>query len=227
MAGETKILKGASGTQTPQEEDGLTPDETPTLTKKEAEALVAKATHNTLTDYKRLETEFNRSQSVAQAAISRLKVMEDQQLRAEEESVKDDPERLSALRLKREAVRLKQEAEEEMQKVETGRAEVKTQYQEILTSHAERLSEKYNVKPEYLLKYGGTSKGSMEELAQTYGERTAELPGETKTNQPKKVVTYSGQTKGGSAGLTMADVAKMSVAERRDRSAEIAKIPFA
>ena len=222
MAGETKTLKGAVAEQTPEGGDGQTPEETPTLTQKQADTLVAKALHNNQTDYRRLETEFNRSQSVAQAAINRLKVMEEKELRAEEEAVRDDPDRLSALRLKREAAQLRQEAEDERQKVEADKAEVQTQRQEILTSHAERLAEKFNVKPEHLLKYGGTSKASMEDLAQTYGERN---PGEEKPPAPK-VVTYSGKTKGGSAGLTRGDVVKMSPAERQERALEIAKIPF-
>ena len=222
MVGETKILKGAVK-ETP-EGDGQTPEENPTLTRKQADALVAKATHNSLTDYKRLETEFNRSQSVAQAAINRLKAMEEQQLRAEEEAVRDDPDRLSALRLRREATKEKQEAAEERQKVAEEKAEILTQRQEILSSHAERLAEKYNVKPEHLLKYGGTSKDSLEELAQTYGEREDKPEVEVKTTP--KVVTYSGKTKGGSAGLTGADVKKMSATERKERAEEIALIPF-
>ena len=203
---------------TPTGEEGQTPEQTETLiTKEEHEAAVAKAKNDTLTDYKRLETEFNRSQSVAQAAISRLKEIEEENYRRQEEAARDDPDELSRIRRRREdADRATKLAERE--------TKVQTQLTKILQTTAKAFEGQYNVSAETLLKYAGDDAEAMEELAKSYGERKPS--GEKVT--PKRVTEPPdvGKTKGGGKGLTKADVEKMSPQERHERSAEIAAIPF-
>ena len=184
------------GDKTPSGAKGETSEQELTFTQKQVDTLVGKAKSDTLTDYKRLEAEFKRSQSVAEAAIKRLRTIEENQLRAEEEAVRDDPERLSALRMKREAFQAKTEAEELKRQTEQEKTEIQSQRQEILQHHADRFSERYNVDASVLLKYGGASRDSLEDLAKSFGERT-EPAGEPQNETTRmKSPPDSGKTKG-------------------------------
>lgn len=228
--GETTTAQGDVKTSATVE--GQTPGSTTTFTKEQqvqVDALVAKAKSDTKTDIGRLEAELKRSQSVTQGALSRLKQIDEERVRAEEEAIRDDPAKLSAFRMKQDALRIKAEAEDERKIAEAVRAEAQTHLQEALQDRAERLAEKYNVDASVLLQYGGTNRASMENLAKSYGERTAEAGDKSKqtsqttrmTNAPDK-----GRTSGGGGGLTKTDVTKMSPEEQHQRASEIAKLSF-
>ncbi len=184
IPGETINTQG-EGT-TPEVEKGKTPTLTP-----EAQALINRA-NTALTDFGRLQAELKRSQSIAESALKRLKEQEETNLRREEESVRDDPEKLSALRLKRDAMKLKEEAETEREKIESEKSELLTQRQELRIHRASRLSERYNVATDVLLKYGGDTTEGMEELAKSFGEKAGESK---RLTEPPD----SGKTKGGSS----------------------------
>jgi len=201
--------------------------ETPTLTTTQAKALADKARSDALAEVGRLQKAAEQSNKIAQDAIRRLREREEEDLRREEEAAKDDPERLSTFRSKQTAMRAKAEAEEERRKLEEEKADIQTQRQEVIEHRAERLAEKYNVDSSLLLKYGGTTKDSMEELAKSFGERTAES-GDTKTQTFGRMTSPpdSGKT-AGSGGLTAQQVKRMSPQEVNDNISEIAKMPLA
>lgn len=213
--GETNDPQG--DVKTPTGDKGQTPKEDQTFTQEQVDAQIAKAKSDATADYKRLEAEVKRSQSVAEGAIKRLKDIEDAQLRADEEAAKDDPEKLSAIQLRRSALKERAEVAEERLKVETDRAELLTERQAIRQHRADRLSEKYNVTTETLLKYGGDSAEGMEELAKSYGERTDESGKPKKgrmTEPPDK-----GKTKGAPGSQTLeellaVDVKKLTYSEK-------------
>jgi len=209
--GETDNPQGEI--ETPEGNEGQTPKESPTFTPEQVSAAVAKAKSDTLTDYKRLEAEFKRSQSVAEAALKRLKTIEEENYRREEEMVRNDPDELSRVRRRR------QDAEREA-RLEEREAKIQTQLDRVLQSTARDLSKQYNVTEETLRKYGGGDAESIEELAKSYGERG---------NSTTKRMTESpdpGRTKDLGADLTAADLEKMSPEERNRRSSEIAKLPL-
>ena len=193
--GETTNPAGEK-VQTPAGEGGQTPQQTPVLTP-EQQALLVKA-NAALTNAGRLEAELKRSQSVATAALSRLKQMEESELHREEEAARDDPAKLTAVQAKRQALSRAAEIETERQRIETERTELQTQRQEIREYRAEKLSAQYNVDPQILLKYGGDTKDSMEVLAKSFGERKAQT-GETGTQgKPPPPHNDSGANRGGS-----------------------------
>jgi len=215
--GETDETQG--DVKTLEAEKGKTPEQTQTFTKEEVEARIAKAENAVKTDVGRLTAELRRSQEIANAAIIRLKEREEEDYRKQEEAARDDPDELTRIRKrKRDADRAAELEEKETR--------VKTQLTKVLEATARTLSKEYNVTSETLLKYGGEDADSMEELAKSYGERTEE--GESKGKLTKRVTEPpdDGKTKGGSAGLTGADVSKMSPEERHKRASEIAALPF-
>ena len=202
-------------------------DDTPTLTTSQAKALADKARSDALAEVGRLQKAAEQSNKIAQDAIRRLREREEEDLRREEEAAKDDPERLSTFRSKQTAMRAKAEAEEERRKLEEEKADIQTQRQEVIEHRAERLSEKYNVDSSLLLKYGGMTKDSMEELAKSFGERTT--PAGDTTEQHYGRMTGppdSGKTKG-SGGLTVQQAGKMSPEEVNKNYKELAKLPLA
>lgn len=211
--GETNNPEGDVKTSTGAE--GLTSEkETPTLTESQAKAREAKARSDALSDLGRLKKAAEDARKVAEAAINRLQEREEQDLKREEEAAQGDPEKLSAIRLRREANKAKAEAEEERRKLEVDRADIQTQRQEVLQHHADRLSEKYNVDASTLLKYGGDNKASLEELAKSYGERAGESKKGRMTSPPD-----SGKTKGAPGSQTLEqlmakDVKKMTYPEK-------------
>jgi len=197
---------------TPGGKEGQTPETTKTLTP-EVEALISKA-NAALTNYGRLEAEFKRSQSVAQAALTRLKEMDEEKYREQEEVNKDNPDELSRIRRRR------QDTEREAKLAER-ETKIKTQLDRVLQTTAKSLSIQYNVSLENLLKYGGEDAESMEELVKSYGERKGESEKIRMKEPPDE-----GKTKGGGAGLTVEDVKKMSPDEQNRRREEISKLSF-
>lgn len=197
-------------------------NENPTFTTDQVNKMVSKARSDALAEVGRLRKATEDAIKSAQMASQRLQKMEEAQLRAEEESAKDDPAKLSALQLRRQAQQRAAEVEAEKQKLEAERSEILTQRQEIREHRAEKLAEKYSVDTNVLLKYGGESKDAMEELAKSFGERK---PGESMAT---RTVTApdSGRTKGGSSGLTVEQVKKMSPQELNQHQSEIAKMSF-
>uniref|UniRef100_A0A6M3KLH4 Capsid protein n=1 Tax=viral metagenome TaxID=1070528 RepID=A0A6M3KLH4_9ZZZZ len=201
--------------------------ETPTLTIAQAKALADKARSDALAEVGRLQKAAEQANNIAQGAIRRLREREEEDLRREEEAARGDPERLSTFRSKQAALRAKAEAEEERRKLEEDKSDIQTQRQEVIEHRADRLSEKYNVEPSLLLKYGGTTKESMEELAKSFGERTT--PAGDTTEQHYGRMTGppdSGKTKG-SGGLTVQQAGKMSPEEVNKNYKELAKLPLA
>ncbi len=213
MVGETKTSQGDG--KTPGGGKGQTPETTQTLTP-EVDALITKA-NAALTNVGRLDAELRRSQSVANAALTRLKEMEDENYRKQEESAKDDPDELSRIRRRR------QDAERQI-KLEERETKVKNQLDKLLQVNAKTLAAQYNVAEELLLKYAGEDVDKMEELAKSFGERTSSGKSESKIRMTEP--PDEGKTKGGSAGLTVEDIAKMSPEEKNRRVKEIAAIPF-
>lgn len=202
-------------------EEEKTPKETPTLTESQVRVREAKARNDALAEVGRLRKAADDANKIAQDVVRRLQQREEADLAREEEAIKDDPEKLSALRLKRDAIRIKAEVEEIKRTTEVEKAEIQSGRQEILQHHADRLSERYNVNADILLKYGGNSKSSLEDLAKSYGEKVSDESKIRVTSPPD-----SGKTKGGGKELTVEDVKKMSPQERFERSAEIAKLPL-
>jgi len=209
MVGEANEPKGE--VTTPEVAEGVTPKETPTLTP-EVQALVAKA-NATLTNVGRLEAEIRRSQSVANAALTRLKEVEEESYRRREEEVKDDPGELARIRRER-------QDRDRQAKLEERETKVQTQLERLLKVNAKALSTQYNVDEEVLLSFAGEDADNMERLAKSFGER-----GESKVVRMKEEPD-DGRTKGAGAGLMKADIEKMSPEERHRRREEIAAIPF-
>ena len=202
-------------------------EETPTLTTSQAKALTDKARSDALAEVGRLKKSADQSNKIAQDAIRRLREREEEDLRREEESAKNDPDKLSTFRLKQQAIKAKAEADEARREAEEAQADIQTQRQEILEHRAERLSERYSVESSLLLKYGGTTKESMEELAKSFGERTS-TSGETETLTKGRMTSSpdSGKTTG-SGGLTVKQAEKMSPEEVNKNYKELAKLPLA
>ena len=215
--GETKDPEGNVATQTPEGTEGLTPKKDQTLTP-EVDALVKKA-NAALTNIGRLEAELKRSQGVATAALSRAKQLEEENYRKQEEEAKEDPAELSRIRNRRRDA----ERENTLSERET---KVKTQLDRLLQVGAKALAGQYNVSEETLLNYAGDDADRMEELAKSYGERTTAGKREVKSTVRMTQPPDDGKTKGGGAGLTKEDVAKMSPEEQFRRSKEIAAISF-
>ncbi len=199
---------------TPEGKEEQTP-QAQTLTKEEHERAIAKAKSDTMADYKRLETELKRSQSIAEAAVKRLQKIEEDNYRREEEAVRDNPDELTRIRKRR------QDAEREAQLAEK-EAKLNAQYTRILQTTARSLEAQYNVSAETLLEYAGEDAEKMEKLAKSFGERKGESTTTRMTEKPD-----DGKTKGASKGLTLEDIKKMSAEEINQRYKEIAKIPFA
>lgn len=205
----TKVQQG----DTSEGQGGNTPEqETPTFTKKQADALVVKARSDALAEVGRLKKAADDANRIAQDVLKRLQTREQEDMRREEEAAKDDPEKLSALQMRRQAQQEKIAVEEDRRRVEADRTEIQTQRQEILEHRAERLAEKYNADAALLLKYGGSSKESMEELAKSFGERTStgESPKGRMTTSPD-----SGKTKGSGTARkpTLAEIKAATPAE--------------
>jgi len=191
-----------------------TPVVTETLTRIEHEAAVAKAKSDALADVGRLRKSLEENTRIANAAMTRLKEIEEENYRRQEIDAQDDPTRLSEIRRER---RLK-EKEAEVADKET---RISTQLQKLLQVNAKALSSQYNVTDDILLRYAGEDADKMEELAKSYGERKGKGDVRRMTQEPD-----SGKTTGGGAGLTREDIAKMSPEEVNRRSAEIAKLKF-
>jgi len=197
-----ETTKNQQGDATSEGEGGITSEEeTPTFTQKQVEELIRKARSDERADVGRLRKAVEEANKIAESALKRLQEREEEDLKREEEAARDDPEKLTAVQLKREAIRLKAEAEAERRRVEAERTEILTQAEEVRHHRAERLSEKYNVDPSVLLKYGGTTKESMEDLAKSFGERSASS-GETTATQTTRMTEPpdSGKTKGSGTG---------------------------
>lgn len=194
----TKTKQG--GTTSAGGEGSTSEQETPTLTESQAKVRETKARSDALAEVGRLRKAAEESHQIAQDVVRRLQEREEADFKRDEESAKDDPDKLSALRLRREASRKIAEADEKTKQAEAKEAEVQTQRQEILAFNAERLADKYNVSFEVLLKYGGGTKAAMEELAKSYGERT-EPEGRTETSATRMTEAPDrGKTKGGTKG---------------------------
>lgn len=217
MPGDAKQPKGEVAT--PESQEGQTPEQTETLTKKEAEAQIAKAVNAVKTDVGRLTAELRRSQEIANAAINRLKEKEEADYRQQEEANRDNPDELTRIRRRREIV-------EKEAKLAEREAKVQTQLTRIIQTTAKALEGQYNVSAETLLKYASEDVDAMEELAKSYGERKPSGESETKSIKRMTESPDDGKTKGGGKGLTKADAAKMSPKERHERAAEIAAISF-
>lgn len=211
------------GDQTSAGDSGTTSEEKPTLTITQARAMSAKDRSDALAELGRIKKAAEDNGRIAQDALRRLQEYEEGALRREEEAAKDDPDKLSAIRERRTSARRVAEAEAKERQVAARESEFQAQLQELLSIRAERLSEKYNASQDVLLKYGGGTKESMEELAKTFGERKT-APGETKTRVTSP--PDSGKNTGGGKQLTKEDVAKMSPEERNRRNPEIAALPF-
>lgn len=197
-------------------EGGQTPQKPETFTQTQVDAAIAKARNNTTTDVGRLQKALDESNRIAQSALRRLKEVEDEDYRRQEEASKDDPDELSRIRQRR------RDAERQAN-LEEREAKVKTQLQHLTQTNAKTLASEYNVSADMLLKYAGDDVNKMEELAKSYGERQgkSEKPAKRMTEAPD-----SGKTIGASKGLRKEDVAKMSPEEQNRRRAEIAKISF-
>ena len=225
MVDET--TKGQQGNTSGDKGGTTSTDDTPTLTTSQAKALADKARSDALAEVGRLQKAAEQSNKIAQDAIRRLREREEEDLRREEEAAKEDPEKLSTFRSKQTAMRAKAEAEEERRKLEEEKADIQTQRQEVIEHRAERLAEKYNVDSSLLLKYGGTTKDSMEELAKSFGERTTSSgdyqmqPHGRMTSPPD-----SGKT-AGSGGLTVQQAGKMTPEEVNKNYKDLAKLPLA
>ncbi len=185
--GETDTPQG--DIQTPAVEEGQTPEQDLTHTQKQVDAIEAKARSDERADVGRLKKAAEESNRIAQSALKRLQEREDADLAREEEAVKDDPDKFSALRLKRDALRIKAEVEDKMQIVEQKETDIQTQREVIQKHSAEMLAEKYSVTSDTLLRFGADG---MEELAKSFGER---IPGESLVRVTTPPDT--GKTKGG------------------------------
>lgn len=217
---QDETTKTQQDVNTSDEQGGITPEETPTLTASQAKAMVDKARSDERAEVGRLKKAADEAYKIAQDVTRRLQERDEADLNREEEEAKDDPGKLTAIRIKRQAQREAAEAKVEKQRIEAERAEIQTERQEVQQIRAERLSDNFNVDVATLLEYGGGTKESMEKLAKSYGERKASS-GDIRIKEPPD----SGKTKGG-ASLTRADIAKMPPEERTARSKEIAAIPF-
>ena len=214
--GEENEVKGEVTTPDTKEQ---TPEETPTLTQKQAEELSAKAVQATKTDYGRLEAELRRSQSIAESAIKRLKERDEEDYRRREEANQDNPDELTRIRSERKL----REREAEIEERET---KTKTRYEQIVHTTVKALVNQYSITEEMLNELAGDDVDKMEKVAKAFGERKPS--GESEVKQVTRMTKEpdSGKTKGGGAGLTTADVKNMSPQERHERSKEIAAIPF-
>lgn len=174
-----------------------TPQETQTFTEEQVEKMVSKARSDALSEVGRIKKSADDSYKIAQDALKRLQAREEADLQRELEQVRDDPEKLSAVRIKQEAIKQRAEAEAKMREVEREKAEIQTQRSEVLGIYAERLAEKYNVSSDTIVKFGGGSKDNMQELAKSFGERVA-----MKVAQPDGAGTQSRMTSPPDSGRT-------------------------
>jgi len=213
--GETDNPKGDVTEQTSEGKEGTTSQEIQTFTKKQVEDAVAKARSDALTEVGRLRKAYEDTKQYADSAMSRIKQIEEESYRSQEEQAKDDPDELSRIRRRR------QDAERQV-KLEERETKVKTQLDRLLQVTAKELSKQYSVSDDILLKYAGEDADSMEVLAKSFGERT--IPGKSVTRMTEQ--PDDGKTKGNTKGLTKEDVSKMSPEEQHRRMKEIAAIPF-
>ena len=198
MATATDEVNQAQGnvSQTPADLNRQTPTETQTFTKKQVDDAIAKAKSDATADYKRLEASFKTSQSVGEAALSRLKAIEEQQYRQQEEAFRDDPDKLSALQMRRDADKRHADVEDKLRVVNAKEAEIQTREQRYLTTDASILATQYNVQAEVLLRFGGGTKESMEDLAKSYGLKNAPAQSYVRQTEPPD----DGRTKGRGTG---------------------------
>ena len=217
MVDETTEVK--QDEQTSADEGGTTPEETLTLTESQAQAREAKARSDALAELGRIKKAADDANKAAADAVRRLQEREDAEMAKAEEAAKDDPDALSRIRRERQT----KEREAKLAERET---KIQTQYARVIQTTAKALEGQYNVSAETLLKFAPQDADAMEELAKSYGERKEEGEPETKPTKRMTQEPDSGKTKGGGAGLTIADVAKMSPTERHERAKEIAAIPF-
>lgn len=209
------------GVETSVDGSGTTSEETASLTPTQARAMAEKARSDALAEVGRLKKAYEENERIAQDVLRRLQEREEADWRREEEAAMDDPGKLSAIRRDRAATKKLADAEAKERQNKARDTEFQSQTQEILAIRAERLAEKFNVNQAVLLKYGGGTKESMEELAKSYGERKA-ASGETRTRMTSP--PDGGRTTGGGKPLTKEDVAKMSPEERNRRTKEISSL---
>jgi len=195
-------------------------EEVPTFTREQVDAEKAKARSDALTEVGRLRKAAEDNARIAKSVTERLQKREEEDMRREEEAAEGDPIKLSSIQLRRQAIKAQADADERIRRAEEKEAELQTQSREILTFNADVLAGKYNVSSDTLLKFGGETKGSMEELAKSYGERN------TVVSNRMKGAPDSGKTKGSGKGLTVDDIKNMSPQERFDRRDEIANLPL-
>lgn len=221
--GETnKAQTSENNVSTSTEPQGSTSEQTPsTFTKEQVDSLIQKATRDAKTEVGRLSKLNSNLIQQSKNVIDRVT----KHFGDLEELVQDDPAKLTAIRNRKESLDSDIRAETDRERREQELAEIK-EYR------VGKLAEKYNVDPAIILKYGGESKDSMEELAKSFGERkVAESntePQNVQTTQGQRMTSPpdSGKTKGGGGGLTKEQVQKMSPAEQHQRQKEIAQLPF-
>ena len=199
-----------------------TSEEPQTFTASQAKALADKARSDALAEVGRLKKAFDESQRLAAQVLKRLQEREEADLRRDEEAARDDPGQLAILRARHAEQKARSEADAERQKREAKVAESEERNREILGYRAKELAVQYNVTADLLLKYGGTGKDTMEDLAKSFGERKATGNSTTRVTNPPD----SGKTAGGGKPLTREEVAKMTPEEQNRRRSEIAKMSF-
>lgn len=205
--------------KTSDKQEGTTSQETQTFTKKDVEEIVRQATSDALAEIGR--TTKKALEENANFYKGKLSQVIESRFNDEMESSKDDPARLNEIKNRKTSLQRELEIEERERAVAAKEQETMATLDRTKATErqikASQLATKYNISAEMLIKFGGDN---MDDLAKSYGERSTE----EKTKQT--TVVYSGKTKGGSAGLTRADVVKMSPQERKERASEIAAIPF-
>ena len=195
-------------------------EEVPTFTREQVDAEKAKARSDALTEVGRLRKAAEDAARIAKSVTERLQKREEEDMRREEEAAEGDQSKLTSIQLRRQAIKAQADADERIRRAEEKEAELQTRPREILTFNADMLAGKYDVSSDTLLKFGGETKGSMEELAKSYGERNNVV-----SNRMKEAPD-SGKTKGSGKGLTVDDIKNMSPQERFDRRDEIANLPL-